>query len=95
MHPIVMFLGDNNAQCISRCVGVHDERLGPVGGFQDRFAHADTFEVLEGIFAFCRPVPLAVFAREVIQWPCDIGEIRDKGVVEVTEAEEAVYILDA
>ena len=38
---------------------------------------------------------MPVLAREVIQWSGDIGEVRNEGSVEVTEAEEAADVLDA
>jgi len=49
----------------------------------------------EGRLAAFRPIPLAVLTHEVVQWPGDIGEIRNEGSVKVAEAEEASDILDA
>ena len=66
VHSVCMFLGDHHTKSIARCIGVHDERFGPVRGFQNWFACTDLFQILEGCFTFIGPVPLLVLACEVI-----------------------------
>jgi len=95
MHTIVMFLRDDHPKSIPRCIGMHDKWLGPVGRLEDQFTGTDLFEALEGCLAAFRPVPLAVFARQVIQWSGNVGEIGNESPVKVAEAEETANILDA
>jgi len=90
-----MFLGNHHSKSIARCIGVHNKRFQPIRGFQYWFTCTHLFQSLEGLLIFLWPVPLAILAGEIIQWACNIGEVRDEGSVEITEAEEAVNILDA
>jgi len=95
MHPIVVFLCDNHTQCVARGIGMHDEGLRPVRGFEHWFARADVLQATEGCLAGFRPVPLAVLACEVVERSRDVGKVRDEGPVKVTEPKEAPDILDA
>ncbi len=68
VYPVGMFLCDNHTECVSRCIGVHDEWLCPIGCFEHWFTHADLLQPMEGCLAVFRPVPLAVFTREIVEW---------------------------
>src|SRR5260221_9220357 len=85
VHPVLVFLGNDDAQGVPRCVSVHDERLIPIRSLQDWFLGADILQMAEGRLATIGPVPLMVFACEVIEGACDVGEIWDEGSIEVTE----------
>src|SRR5260221_14189123 len=85
VHPVLMLLGNDNAQGVPRRVGMHDERFIPIWSLQDRFLGADIFQVAEGCLAAVGPVPLTVFACEVIEGTCDVGEVRNEGSIEVTK----------
>ena len=49
---------------------------------------------MEGCLAVFRPIPLTVFTREVVQWSCDVREVRNEGPVKVTESQEASDVLN-
>src|SRR5712691_11084824 len=51
VHPILVLLGNNDSQSISRCVGMHDKRLVPIWSLQDRFLGADILQMAEGHLA--------------------------------------------
>src|SRR5260221_10908216 len=94
MHAVVVLLCDNYPESVSGCIGVHDERLVPVWRLQDRFLGAYCLQMKEGLFMFIRPVPLAVFAHEIIEGACNVGKVGDERAVEITEPQEASHILD-
>jgi len=94
VDAIIVFLCNYGTKRISGCVGVHNKRFCPVRGFQHGFQRTDFLQMLEGAFTFVCPIPLAIFACQVVQGLRDIGKVRDEGPVEVTEAEEAAHILD-
>src|SRR5260221_1876808 len=48
----------------------------------------------EGLFTVVRPVPLAIFTRQIVEGARDVGEVRDEGLIEITEPQEATHILD-
>ena len=73
---------------------MHNKRLIPVRSFQDGFLGADVLQMVEGPLTVLCPVPLSVFTGEIVERACDVGEVRDKGSVKVTEAQETSHVLD-
>ena len=95
VYSILVFLGNDHSKSISRHISVHNKRLVPIWRLEDRFACAGFFQPSESLVTFIGPIPLTVFAREVIEGSRDVGEIRDEGAVEVAEAKKASHIFDA
>jgi len=86
VHTVRVFLGYDYTQCVARRVGMHDEGFRPIRRFEDRFTCADFLQSSERSFAFYRPIPLSVFAREIIEWSRNVREVGYEGSVKVTEA---------
>ena len=94
VDAIFEFLSNDHTKGIARGIRFHDDLFRPVWGAEDRVIATNFLKTQEGIIAFLGPDELLVLASEVVERVRNIGEILDKGAVEVAETQETSYILD-
>ena len=93
VHAVYVFLCYDDAQRVTRRIGMHDEGFRPIRRFEDWFACAYFLQPLECLFAFHRPVPLPVFTCEIVEWSRNVRKVGYEGSVKVTEAQETPDVL--
>jgi len=60
--------------------------LFPVGSPLGPVLKYKILQMVEGLCTIIGPEPLMILTREIVERACDVGEVWDKGSVEVAEA---------
>src|SRR5262245_10237752 len=93
--PLVVFLGQlrqDGSGCVIGAVGFDPEWFVVSWEHQNQSGGDPASEFIEGLFLFFFPFPRCIPCN-VVEWPCDVGEVLYEPTVEVNKANNLLYFL--
>ena len=96
MEEVILWanLGQDISKCKVRAVTLQDEWVVRIGNLQYRCGCKGNFELVEGRLASWRPVELGILLSQVMEGPCNPGELVNEPAIEVGKPNETLEFGD-
>ena len=96
MEEVILWanLGQDCSKCKVRAVTLQDEWAVRIGNLQYRRGCKGNFELVEGRLASWRPVKIGILLGEIMEGPCNSGELVNEPAIEVGKPNETLEFGD-